>query len=145
MAMRWLITKKRQQMKHTVINAITHAVFISGVVLLAGCADKAANIQPSYISPLMYKDYECDTLNQEYNRLIMHGQSVNKQQDRIANNDTGAVAASLFFWPTLFLIDNDDMREQVALIKGQLNAIQESAIQKGCMSAGRTNDNKLSQ
>ena len=132
-------------MKHTVINAITHAVFISGVVLLAGCADKAANIQPSYISPLMYKDYECDTLNQEYNRLIMHGQSVNKQQDRIANNDTGAVAANLLFWPTLFLIDNDDMREQVALIKGQLNAIQESAIQKGCMSAGLTNDNKLSQ
>ena len=112
---------------------------------LAGCTDKAANILPSYISPLMYKDYECDTLNQEYNRLIMHGQSVNKQQDRIANNDTGAVAASLFFWPTLFLIDNDDMREQVALIKGQLNAIQESAIQKGCMSAGLTNDNKLSQ
>ena len=132
-------------MKHTVINAITHAVFISDVVLLAGCADKAANIQPSYISPLMYKDYECDTLNQEYNRLIMHGQSVNKQQDRIANNYTGAVAASLLFWPTLFLIDNDDMREQVALIKGQLNAIQESAIQKGCMSAGLTNDNKLSQ
>ena len=145
MAMRWLITKKRQQMKHTVINAITHAVFISDVVLLAGCADKAANIQPSYISPLMYKDYECDTLNQEYNRLIMHGQSVNKQQDRIANNDTGAVAASLLFWPTLFLIDNDDMREQVALIKGQLNAIQESAIQKGCMSAGLTNNNNLSQ
>ena len=132
-------------MKHTVINAITHAVFISDVVLLAGCADKAANIQPSYISPLMYKDYECDTLNQEYNRLIMHGQSVNKQQDRIANNDTGAVAASLFFWQTLFLIDNDDMREQVALIKGQLNAIQESAIQKGCMSAGLTNNNNLSQ
>ena len=104
MAMRWLTTKKRQQMKHTVINAITHAVFISDVVLLAGCADKAANIQPSYISPLMYKDYECDTLNQEYNRLIMHGQSVNKQQDRIANNDTGAFAASLLFWPTLFLI-----------------------------------------
>lgn len=112
---------------------------------LAGCADKAANIQPSYISPLIYKDYECDTLNQEYNRLIMHDQSVNKQQDRIANNDKGAVAASLLFWPTLFLIDNDDIREQVALIKGQLNAIQESAIQKGYMSAGPTNDNKLSQ
>ena len=59
--------------------------------------------------------------------------------------DTGAVAANLLFWPTLFLIDNDDMREQVALIKGQLNAIQESAIQKGCMSAGLTNDNKLSE
>ncbi len=40
MAMRGLITKKKQQMKHTVINAITHAAFISGVVLLAGCADK---------------------------------------------------------------------------------------------------------
>ena len=59
--------------------------------------------------------------------------------------EQGAVAASLLFWPTLFLIDNDDMREQVALIKGQLNAIQESAIHKGCMSAGLTNDNKLSQ
>ena len=40
MAMRGLIAKKKQQMKHTVINAITHAVFISGVVLLAGRADK---------------------------------------------------------------------------------------------------------
>ena len=57
--------------------------------------------------------------------------------------DTGAVVANLLFWPTLFLIDNDDMREQVAFIKGQQNAIQESAIQKGCMSAGLTN-NKLS-
>jgi hypothetical protein len=59
--------------------------------------------------------------------------------------EQGAVAASLLFWPTLFLIDNDYMREQVALIKGQLNAIQESAIQKGCMSAGLTNNNNLSQ
>ena len=54
--------------------------------------------------------------------------------------DTGAVAANLLFWPTLFLIDNHDMREQVALIKGQLNAIQESAMQKGCMSSGLTNN-----
>ena len=54
--------------------------------------------------------------------------------------DTGAVAASLLFWPTLFLIDNDDMREQVAFIKGLQNAIQESAIQKGCMSSGLTNN-----
>ena len=59
--------------------------------------------------------------------------------------NTGAVAANLLFWPTLFLIDNHDMREQVAFTKGQQNAIQESAIQKGCMSAGLTNDNKLSQ
>ena len=67
------------------------------------------------------------------------------RQRRYLIYDTGAVAANRLFWPTLFLIDNDDMREQVALIKGQLNAIQESAIQKGCMSAGLTNDNKLSQ
>ena len=66
------------------------------------------------------------------------------RQRRYLIYDTGAVAANLLFWPTLFLIDNDDMREQVALIKGLLNAIQESAIQKGCMSAGLTN-NKLSQ
>ena len=65
------------------------------------------------------------------------------RQRRYFIYDTGAVAASLLFWPTLFLIDNDDMREQVAFIKGQQNAIQESAIQKGCMSAGLTN-NKLS-
>jgi hypothetical protein len=54
--------------------------------------------------------------------------------------DTGAVAANLLFWPTLFLIDNNDMREQVAFTKGQQNAIQESAIQKGCMSSGLTNN-----
>ena len=67
------------------------------------------------------------------------------RQRRYLIYDTGAVAANLLFWPTLFLIDNDNMREQVTFIKGQQNAIQESAIQKGCMSAGLTNDNKLSQ
>jgi len=65
------------------------------------------------------------------------------RQRRYLIYDTGAVAANLLFWPTLFLIDNDNMREQVTFIKGQQNAIQESAIQKGCMSAGLTN-NKLS-
>ena len=65
------------------------------------------------------------------------------RQRRYLIYDTGAVTASLLFWPTLFLIGNDDMREQVAFIKGQQNAIQESAIRKSCMSAGLTN-NKLS-
>jgi len=38
----------------------------------------------------------------------------------------------ILFWPALFFIDNDDMREQVAQLKGEVNAVEQASIQKKC-------------
>ena len=102
-------------------------------ILLTACADKSANIQANYVSPLAYNSYNCEALEQEYARLVRKSQSINKQQDDIASNDSVATGVGLIlFWPALFFIDNDDVREQVAQLKGEVDAVEQAAIQKNC-------------
>ncbi len=58
---------------------------------------------------------------------------VNKAQDDIAGNDSVAMGVGLvLFWPALFLIDSDDKKEEVSRLKGEVKAIDQSAIQKNC-------------
>jgi hypothetical protein len=105
------------------------------VVLISACADKSSSIQASYVSPLAYNSYDCSALEQEYARLVRKSQSINKQQDDIASNDSVATGVGLIlFWPALFFIDNDDLREQVAQLKGEVDAVEQAAIQKNCSS-----------
>ena len=60
---------------------------------------------------------------------------MNKQQDDVASNDNVAMGVGLvLFWPALFFIDNDDMREQVAQLKGEVDAVEQAAVQKKCGS-----------
>ena len=116
-------------MKHTFIT------LSCGALLLAGCADKSANIQAAYVSPIVYQNYDCDDLVQEYQRVIEKSHQINKQQDDIASNDSAAMGVGLIlFWPALFFIDNDDHREEVARLKGLVDTIEKVAIEKKCRS-----------
>ena len=114
---------------------ILKGAFLASTLFLAGCADKSANIQASYVSPLAYNSYDCEALEQEYARLVRKSKSINKKQDGIASNDSVATGVGLvLFWPALFFIDNDDHREEVALLKGEVNAVEQASIQKKCLS-----------
>jgi hypothetical protein len=114
---------------------ILSAFLLSTTLILTACADKSSSIQAAYISPLAYQSYDCDALEQEYARLVRKSQSINKQQDDIASSDSVATGVGLvLFWPALFFIDNDDLREQVAQLKGEVNAVEQASIQKNCMS-----------
>lgn len=102
-------------------------------IILMGCADESAKISANYVSPLIYSNYDCEDLRQEYARLIRKSKKVNKQQDDIASNDATATGIGLFlFWPALFFIDNDDLREEVAQLKGEAEALEQASIQKKC-------------
>jgi hypothetical protein len=103
--------------------------------LLGACASKSNKIEANYISPLVYASYDCEMLTGEYARLLQRSNMVNKQQDDVASNDGVATGIGMIlFWPALFFIDNDDMKEQVAQLKGELIAVEQSAVQKKCMS-----------
>ncbi len=105
------------------------------VLFLVGCADKSAEISATYVSPLAYKSYDCDQLEQEYLRLQRRGTEIMKQQDDTASDDSVAMGVGLvLFWPALFFIDNDDVREEVARIKGELEAVEQASIQKKCLT-----------
>ena len=102
-------------------------------IILMGCAEKSAKISASYVSPLIYSNYDCEDLQQEYARLIRKSKKINKQQDDIASNDAAATGIGVFlFWPALFFIDNDDLREEVAQLKGEAEALEQASIQKKC-------------
>ena len=118
-------------MEMKVVSRICSLVLISG--LMVGCASKSSDIQSSYVSPMKFNSYSCSQLEQEYARLLTKSSSINAQQDSIATKDAVATGVGLVvFWPALFFIDTDDHKEEVARLKGELEAVESSSIQKNC-------------
>jgi len=102
-------------------------------VHLSACASQSNNITVQYVSPIKYNSYNCSQLEQEYSRLGSRSQTINKRQDDIAGKDAVAMGVGMIlFWPALFFIDNDDHREEVARLKGELEAVEQGSIQKNC-------------
>ena len=94
---------------------------------------------------MAYNSYDCQALEEEYVRLARKSHSINKQQDDIASNDSVATGVGLIiFWPALFFIDNDDVREQVAQLKGELDAVEQVSIKKKCHVLTKTIDHAKS-
>ena len=61
--------------------------------------------------------------------------------DQKANNDTLAGVGAVLFWPTLFLIKGDAASvQQVAQLKGDMDAIEQANIQKKCGMQFRKSD-----
>ena len=108
------------------------AIFL-GLAAVTGCATQSDEIPASYVSSIKYNSYSCSQLEQEYSRLISRSQSTNRRQDDIAGNDAVAMGVGLvLFWPALFFIDNDDHKEEVARLKGELDAVETSGVEKDC-------------
>src|SRR5689334_2364140 len=104
------------------------------VLSLAGCASKAADIAPSYVSPMTYDSYTCPQLAAEAQRVSAAAAAASGQQDSQATKDAVATTVGvIIFWPTLFLIGGDKQNAaQLAQLKGQMDAIEQASIQKQC-------------
>lgn len=103
------------------------------VPLIAGCAQKSAEIQGSYVSPLQYKSYSCRQLTEEGTRISQRAAELAGVQDQKAKNDAGAVAVSLILWPAAFFIKGDKTTAaELARLKGELDAIEQSSIKRNC-------------
>jgi len=69
-------------------------------------------------------------------RLVSKVDEVTGNQRRRANNDAAAFAVGMIlFWPALFFMANGDQREELARLKGEHDALQQSAVQKNCIVA----------
>ena len=114
------------------------AVFTA--LALAGCASKAADIAPAYVSPMQYQSYSCQQLAAEAQRVSAAAAAASGQQDSQATKDAVATTVGVIvFWPTLFLIGGDKQNAaQLAELKGEMDAIQQASIQKQCGIQFRT-------
>jgi hypothetical protein len=101
---------------------------------LAGCASNAADVTPTYVSPVLYQSYSCPQLAAEAQRVSAAAAVASGAQDSQHTKDAVATtAAVIIFWPAAFLVQGDkNNAAQLAQLKGQIDAIQQASIMKNC-------------
>lgn len=107
---------------------------IVAAVLTAGCAKGTKDIKAQYVSPLEYKDYDCEQVAAEMRRVSRRVSELGGNVDKTAQGDKVAMGVGMvLFWPALFFLDGDTPEAQeYARLKGEHDALQEAAIQKKC-------------
>ena len=107
---------------------------ISAAIVLGGCAQKAADIAPTYVSPLTYQSYSCRQLVQEANRVSAKVGELAGVQNKKANDDAVATGVALVvFWPAAFFIKGDKQTAaELGRLKGELEAIEKTSIRRNC-------------
>jgi hypothetical protein len=110
------------------------ALVIALGLLVAGCATRANDISAAYVSPIQYQSFTCAQLQEEAARVSSRAAVASGAQDQKANNDAVATGVGvILFWPALFFIKGDAASAQeIAQLKGDMDAIEQANIQKKC-------------
>jgi hypothetical protein len=101
---------------------------------LAGCASAWSDIEPSYVSPVVYQSYNCQQLGLEAQGIWQRAAALSGARDSQRTKD-GLVtaAATVVFWPAAFFVGGDKQTAaELANMKGQMVAIEQASIQKKC-------------
>jgi hypothetical protein len=111
------------------------------VGLLMGCAEKSANVQGSYVSPISYEAYSCRQLAEEASRLSSRASEISGVQDKNATSDAVVTGVSLVvFWPAAFFIHgNKGNSAELARLKGEKDAVEQAVIAKECSVKFKSN------
>lgn len=109
------------------------AVLLAAAVL-AGCATRATDVAPAYVSPLAYDAFSCPQLRDEASRISVRAVAATGAQNQRAANDAVATGISLvLFWPAVFLVRGDGPQAaELARLKGEMEAIEQVSIRKNC-------------
>jgi hypothetical protein len=108
-------------------------VAVCGLVA-AGCAKDANQVGATYISPVLYESYTCPQLADEAQRVSSRAAQSAGVQDQKSTNDKVVMGVGLIvFWPALLMTKgNDENTAELARLKGQMDAIEQTSIKKRC-------------
>lgn len=114
------------------IKKIATLVVMTSIV--GACAKSSKDIPPTYVSPMQYRSYSCDTIEQELMSISRRIATVAGTVDKQASGDTmQATIGLVVFWPALFLLDGDTPQAaEYARLKGEFEALESMARQKEC-------------
>lgn len=110
------------------------AAVVSVTIALAGCATASKDIAANYVSPMQFQSYDCGQLASETQRIQSRVNQLGGRLDEAASNDKAiGVVGALLFWPALFALGGTKQQEaEYSRLKGEYDAIQQSAIVKKC-------------
>ena len=113
---------------------VVSALSACALIVVSGCATNPKDIAPNYVSPVLYQNLTCEQLAQEAQRVSNAAASATGAQQSQATKDGVATGVAIvLFWPALFFIGGDKQTAaQVAQLKGEMQAIEQANISKGC-------------
>lgn len=105
------------------------------LVACLGCASGPKKIGAAYVSPLKYKDHDCEQIAMEMDYVSRRTTELYHSLKKASNNDKWQMGVGLIlFWPTLFALEGGDGPEasEYAQLKGEYEALRQAAIEKKC-------------
>lgn len=109
-------------------------MIMAAVLPVAGCASGSKDIASSYVSPTLYQNWTCEQILAENARITARVGQLTASVDERASGDAFAMGVGMvLFWPALFFIKgNGPEAQEYARLKGEHDALQQSANQKSC-------------
>jgi hypothetical protein len=114
---------------------VKEIVLLFSVMALAACSTNPNKIDAAYVSPLKYRDYDCDQIAMEMDYV---GQRTTKLYGRLKNQNTAdnwqMGVGLLLFWPSLFLLEGGDGPDaaEYAQLKGEFEALRDNSVRRLC-------------
>ena len=111
--------------------------FLVTVFFLSACGVKSvtsASVQADIVSVAEYKDYSCKELAIDALNIQNRIPEISSVIDKKKKDNDAYIATAVVFMPILAagIKGNQEEAAQLALYKGQLNAIRQAAIMKDC-------------
>jgi len=120
-----------------------HILVFFWAASLFACASNPDKISAAYVSPLKYKDYDCDQVAMEMDNVSHRTSTLYQQLKKERNADNWQTGIGLvLFWPALFFLEGGDGPEAVeyAQLKGDYTALQETSVQQKCTITSKSPD-----
>ena len=108
---------------------------VAAAAFLSACASQPNEIPAQSVSTLSYKDYDCDQLAMEADRVNQRTGELYASLKKTADGDAMQMGVGLvLFWPALFFLEGGDgpQAQEYARLKGEREAIETVAVRRKC-------------
>ena len=109
--------------------------YLLGAGIIVSCASQPESMEAAYVSPLKYKDYDCDQIMMEMNYVSDRTVTLYERLNKKADDDAVQMGVGLvLFWPALFFLEGGDGPEasEYTQLKGEFEALRDVSVQKKC-------------
>ncbi len=123
-------------------NIFKSIIFAGLIFIIAGCASDPKNLQTQYVSPELYKDYDCEQIATEMSHLERKTGNLYRQlkAERTAD-EWQAVTGVLFIIPLFWLEGGDSpAAAEFTRVKGEHEALRQMATTKKCAISSKSPD-----
>lgn len=119
---------------------------VAAGVFISSCASNPDSLRAADVSPLIYKNYDCEQIGAESARISRKTNELYDSLKKKASADAWQMGVGLvLLWPVLFALEGGDGADATEFkqLKGEYDALQQASIAKRCGLEFRPLDTQL--